>query len=314
MSDEALDGNMLLIDSGTLLIFRKSGTTVKISEGGVLQDDRGDASVREEASAVFDALGHWIGIHIPLAEVGFDWVGVELFEDMALDLLDDAYTEAAEADGHLRRFDEVDEAGAKIGHRLAAVPHIRKAIILAAASAEAYINEFIAKRLSERAQALDRIPTTAKWSVAVELATSKRLEDETDDLEGLGELFTLRNKLMHFHPSMKLVSFEEGGKVGQGGVVWRLQNEVDPMRFPSKVARCIFALHKITEAEDVDRVNDIVDRAIDKRIMDQVRDVSAIVGKAIDALGDDERAALKEAVKDWTSGVDLDADGDESSS
>lgn len=312
MADEALVGSMLVVGSGTLLTFRKSGTTVKISEGGVLKDDQGDTAVREEATAVFNALGHWIGIHIPLAEAGFEWVGVELFEDMALDLLDDAYTEAAEADGHLRRSEEVEEAGAVIGHRLAAVPHIRKAIILSAASAEAYINEFIAKRLSERAQALDRIPTSAKWSVAVELATSKRLEDETDELEGLGELFTLRNKLMHFHPSMKLVSFEKGRGAGQGGVVWRLQNETEPIRFPSKVARCILALHRLTGAEDVDRVKEIADRAIDKRLMDQVRDVSAIVGQAIDALGEDEKAALKEAFKEGYSGMDPNAPGDQS--
>lgn len=121
----------------------------------------------------------------------------------------------------------------------------------------------------------------------------------TEELEALAELFTLRNQLMHFHPSMRLVSFEKGAKVGKGGVGWRLQNESEPMRFPSSVARCILALNEITGEEDVDRVNDIVERAIDKRIMDEVRDVAAIVAAAIDTMPEDQRTALKEAATTW---------------
>lgn len=291
-----LDGSTFLIDSGSLMVFRKAETVVKVSETGVVEDDSGDAGIRREAIEIFDRLGHWVGIHLPLEQAGFTWVGVELFEDMALELLDDAYTEAAEADGHLRRSDEAEDAGMQLGHRLAAVPHIRKAIILSAASAEAYINEFIAKHLSTRANAVDRVPTGAKWSIAVELATGRRLEDETDEIGDLAELFTLRNKLMHFHPSMKLVSFEKQGKVGAGGVLWHLQNELEPMRFPSLVARCILALNRITDAEDVDSVNEIVGRAIDKRILDEVKDVAAIVGSAIDSLDERDRQALKQAV------------------
>lgn len=159
MAEEDLEGGVsLLIDSGSVLLFKKSGTVVKVSDTGVIPEDAGDMAIRKEASEIFETAGHWIGIHVPLSEAGFEWLGVELFEDMALEFLDDAYTEAAEADGHLRRADEVDDPGSQIGHRLAAVPHIRKAIILAAASGEAYINEFIARRLPDRVKALDRNP------------------------------------------------------------------------------------------------------------------------------------------------------------
>ena len=71
------------------------------------------------------------------------------------------------------------------------------------------------------------------------------------------------------------------------------------MRFASLVARCILAVHKITGTENVDSVNAIVDRAIDKRIMHQMKDIAAIVSSAIDAMGEEERSVLIEATRKW---------------
>lgn len=299
MADEEIRREPLLIGSGSHMVFRKSGTVVRVSEAGIVADDQGDEKEKAEALKIFESLGHWVGIHIPLMDAGFEWLGVDLFEDMALDLLEDSYSEATQAKGHLRRFDEMGDEFGRIGHRLAALPHIRKAVLLAAAGAEAYINEFIAKHLADRAEAIDRIPTPSKWSVAVELATGKRLEEATDELPDLKELFTLRNRVMHFHPSMRRISFEEREGAQRGGVIWRLENEWDPMRFASLVARCIIAVHKITGSEDVERLNEIVDRAIDKGLMDEAKDVATKVDAVIGSMTEDEKLALKEAMSRW---------------
>lgn len=297
MGDEHTEAPSFILDSGSVLVFEKNGAFVRVGESGVVDEDIEDEALRSEVQGIFDTQNHWVGIHLPLSEAGFRWVGVELFEDLALELLDDAWIEATEASRHLRRADDTTEEH-RLGHRLASFPHTRKAIVLSAASAEAYINEFIARNLPNRERALDRIPPPARWSVAVELATGLRLEEELGELAPLRDLFALRNKLMHFHPSMRMVYFESA-QLARGGIAWAIQQESDPHRFPQVVTDAILALNRITNTEDVDRVEEIVHRAIDKRLMDAAQETAAQVGAVIQSMTEGERAELKQAVRRW---------------
>lgn len=297
MDTEQPDQFPIFVSSGSSFVFEKSGTTVRVGQRGVLEAT-GDPSVREEASRVFAAAGDWVGIHLPMAEAGFELIGLEVLEDMALDLLDDAASEAVEAAGWLRRAEESQDAVSRLEHRLTAIPHIRKATVLAAASAEAYINEFIARHLADRSEALGRLSPPMKWSVAVELATRKRFEDETDELAALKDLFRLRNRIMHFHPRVRRLGADDGGSTEKGSVLSDLQNEQEPMRFPILVVRCIQGLHRLTGAEDEDRAVEIISRAIDRRTMRQASDLSPVVGAVFSSLSPEDRASVENDLLD----------------
>lgn len=178
----------IFLGPNSALLFRRGRAEVRVTESGV--DPRvGDEGTRREVEEVFSSHAGWIGIWIPLREVGFELVAIELFEEMALDLLEDAIYEAREGSNNLALAEECKDPGEALGHRLTAAPHVRKAVILAAAAAEAYINEFIGRELSSRSKDLDRLSPPDKWSVSVELATGKRLEDKLPGLESLRELF-----------------------------------------------------------------------------------------------------------------------------
>lgn len=302
MEDEQPQDLPITVSPGSFFVFEKSGTTIRVGQDGVL-DDAGDPAVRNEASDVFASVGHWIGIHIPMAQAGFRLVDIQVLDDMALDLLDDAASEAVEADRCLRRSEGALNPADRLEQQLAAVPHIRKAVILSAASAEAYINEFISRRLPDRAKAIDRLAPPAKWVVAAQLVTGRRLEDETDELIALEELFALRNRVMHFHPKLRSINQNESTVSGRKGVVWQLQKEADPIRFPSLVARCIRALNRLTGSEDVDASDEIIARAIDKRMMGQASDLAAVVGAAWSSLSPEEQAAVEKDFRDeWDEG------------
>ena len=100
--DEENPDFSIMIAPGTVLVFRKAGTVVRVVEKGMVPDPDGNSEVIAEAQAVWDQWGHWIGIQHGLMEAGFEWIAVELFEDLAMDLLDDAVEEAANASRHIR--------------------------------------------------------------------------------------------------------------------------------------------------------------------------------------------------------------------
>lgn len=227
-------------------------------------------------------------------EAGFDWIAVELFEDLAMDLLDDAVEEAAHASRHIRLGEETKDSGEKLGRRLAAVPHLRRMIILAAAAGEAYVNEFIFRRMPNRWDDLQWLSPPSKWSVSVDLATHRKLEDELGDLDALKNLFAMRNKLMHFRPTIQKISFGKTVQIGKGGIVWRLQQETDPWKFPRAVTDAILALHRITGEEPIDRVDEIVTRAIEKETTDYLLEWSKRIGAVLDAMDPDEVEQLRQ--------------------
>ena len=287
MGDEEPDLS-IMITQGTVLVFRKSGTVVRVVEKGVVPDPDGDPEVIAEAQAVWNEWGHWIGIQHTLMEVGFEWIAVELFEDLAMDLLDDAVEEAANASRHLRLGEETKDSGEKLGRRLAAVPHMRRAIILGAAAGEAYVNEFIFRRIPGRWDDLQWLSPPTKWSVAVELSTKRKLEEELGDLDALKKLFSMRNQIMHFRPTTQKISFGRSIQVGKGGIVWRLQQETDPWQFPRAVTDAILALHRITREEPVDRVDEIVTRAIEKETTDYLLEWSNRIGEILDSMNPED--------------------------
>src|SRR5688572_28829402 len=75
----------------------------------------------------------------------------------------------------------------------------RTALGLAAFSAEAYINEFLEARVTERDfEALDRLSTPEKYVLGARLVLGKDLfRRDRNPLQSLRTLFTIRNRLAH---------------------------------------------------------------------------------------------------------------------
>jgi hypothetical protein len=80
---------------GRGLVFRKGEAIVRVRESGIVA---GEQQVEEAiVQEVFDdAPADWIGPHMPLAEQGFELVGLKTIEDLAADFLADACLQAAQ--------------------------------------------------------------------------------------------------------------------------------------------------------------------------------------------------------------------------
>lgn len=282
----------VILGPNSALNFRRGNSEIRVTESGV-DPTIGDAETRREVQDAFDAGGGWIGIWIPLEELGFELVSIELFEEMALDLLEDALTEATEASNNLQLAEECKDPGEAFAHRLKAAPHVRKAVILSAAAAEAYINEFISRALPDRVQDLDRLSPPAKWSVGVELATGKKLENELPGLTSLRELFSYRNKLMHFHPSVRIIQIKRTSKKANS-ISALLDEEWEIWRFPRALVDAVRALNAITESEPWDRVKDMVSRGIEEKALGYLMAWSDRVGRVLDQMDPADIDKLRE--------------------
>jgi hypothetical protein len=117
--------------------------------------------------------------------------------------------------------------------------------------------------------------------VAVELATKNRIEAELGDLDDLKSLFSMRNKLMHFRPTVQKISFGKKSSDWQGRNCVAIAAGTEPWKFPRAVTDAILAFHRITQEEPVDRVDEIVTRAIEKETTDYLMEWSKRVGAVL---------------------------------
>jgi hypothetical protein len=86
-----------------------------------------------------------------LRSKGFELVGLETIEDLAADFLADACLQAAQGAALI----EANHSRMKDSVVASVAAHSRQAIILSAASAEAYINEFIYRVVRQRDEEVD---------------------------------------------------------------------------------------------------------------------------------------------------------------
>lgn len=188
----------------TSMIFEKAGARLRVSRRGV-EMLSSSAEVEAEATELIGALGpDWGKAWEALHPHGYTYLGPELVESIAPDLLGDGLEHAGRAAAHAQLACDTDgEAQNEAEFDLAR--DYRKSVLLLAAAAEAFINEFIALNLPERLKEVMPLrPPVAKWAVAVELATGLSIENEAPFFSEMAPLFALRNKLMHFTPRRQM--------------------------------------------------------------------------------------------------------------
>jgi hypothetical protein len=239
------------------LVFRKGEAIVRVRESGIVV---GEHQVEEAlAQQVFDeAPTGWIGIHMPLAEHGFELVGLETIEDLAADFLADACSQAAMGAALI----EANRRQMKESVAAEVAAHTRQAIILSAVSAEAYINEFIYRGVRHRQDAIDRLSPPVRLSLAIELLTDQMLESEPvfGELKGL---FSQRNDLVHFHPTIATRWIEDEWRTESKGIALQVHKERNPLRFPLIVIDFLIAVSRLTGFKVVYELEDVVRDAIE---------------------------------------------------
>jgi hypothetical protein len=189
----------------TAMVFEKQGVKVTVSRLGVDAEENDSAIVVEARNVVTSLQGAWGDAREALAKLGFNYLGSEVVENIAVDLLADGCEHAGRAMASRQLAHQCKSLDEQLGHERIAFKEYRQSVVLLAAAAEAFINEFIALNLPKRRKEILSVrPPTAKWAVAVELATGRRIEDEAPLFEKLSELFALRNKIMHFSPEREM--------------------------------------------------------------------------------------------------------------
>lgn len=81
--------------------------------------------------------------------------------------------------------------------------HCRTAILFTALACEAYVNEYLTNQLGERDfKAIDRLPTADKLIVGCKLAGGPTYDRGQGEGQIIGELFSIRNRLVHPRPGI----------------------------------------------------------------------------------------------------------------